>query len=174
MEITNVFKNEREEILKAIINLPKDNCIENFDKYLDLSPEGEFERRYINTLSNNLTKFARKVLRNKYNKLSKEELLEEIIEANMDVPYSYESYCANDEFNEFIENNTDTLCEAYELIKEYMAECYYLLITEIESSKKQNKINNYKKMIEEKENNIKKYENDIKSYKEKLVQLGEE
>ena len=174
MEIKNVFKNEREEILRFITNLPKDSCIENFNKYLDLSPQGEFERRYINTLCNNLKKLGKKVLRNKYDKLSREELLEEIIEANMDAPYSYESYCDNGEFDEFIGNNTDNLEEAYKLIRDYMGECYNLLIAEIDSSKKQNKINNYKKMIEEKENNIKRYENDIKLYKEKLVQLGEE
>lgn len=174
MEINNVFKNEREEILKAITSLPKDNCMENFNKYLELSPEGEFERRYINALNKNLRDFAKKILNNRYNKLSKEELLNIAIEAYIDSPYSYESYRDNDEFDEFIENNTDSLDEAYELIRDYMGECYNILINEIDSSKKQREINNYKNKIKERENYIERYGEEVKKYKEKLVQLEEE
>lgn len=47
MEITNVFKDEREEILKFITNLPKDNCIRNFKKYTNLCPEDDFEKNML-------------------------------------------------------------------------------------------------------------------------------
>lgn len=173
MEINNVFKNEREIIRKAIASLPKDSCIENFDRYLDLSVEGEFERSYIKSLNDNLMKLANKILMNKYSKLSKEELLKVVIDSYIDAPYSCTSYIDNHEFYEFILDNTDSLDEAHMLIKDYMEKCYIELINEIDSSKKQNEINRYKNMIKEKENNIQRYEEDLRRYKEKLVQLGE-
>lgn len=171
MEIKNVFKNEREEILRFITNLPKDNCIENFDRYLDLSPEGDFEKRYIDILNSRCRTLGQSILRNKYSKLSKEKLLEVAIDAHMEAPYSYEAYRDNNEFNEFIENNTDNLEEAYKLIRDYMGECYNILINEIDSSKKQNEIDKCKKMILDREKAIERYQKDLEKYKEELVQL---
>lgn len=133
MKIKNIFKNERKEMLKFITNLPEDNCIENFNKYLDSLSEDDFEKRYIYMLNIKYRTFVETVLKNKYNKMSKEKLIEIITEAYLESPYSYESFRDN---NDFIINNTDNLEEAYRLIRDYMGECYNLLIAEIDSSKK--------------------------------------
>lgn len=174
MEITNVFKDEREGILKFITNLPKDNCIRNFKRYTNLCPEDDFEKKYVNKLNNNLHMLGKTLLKNKYSKLSKEELLKEVIECYIESPYSFEAYCENGELDDFIDYMTDSLEEAYNFIKSYMGECYNELIDEIDSSKKQNEIKSYKKMIKEEENRIERSQKEIKSYKEKLVQLEEE
>ena len=173
MEINKIFKEERKEILEFITNLPEDNCIENFCSYLDSCPENKFEKEYVRKLNYNLRSFGKTILRNKYRNLSQEEMLDIIVDAYMECPYSYDAYRDNGEFEEFIEYNTTCQKEAYTIIKQYMIDIYNELIKTLDKTKAENEIESLKKMIAERESWLDRYNEDIQKYKEKLEKLME-
>lgn len=174
MLINDIFKNQKEEILKKIENLPVYNCINNFDKYLSQSPNDDFEYKYINLLCRNREDLAKKVISKYYSKLSKDELLEELIKANIDAPYSFESYFENNELTDFFSNHNHNDADAHELIKEYMLNQYNNLIAELELPAKEEKRNIIIKSIENIEKAIKDNKKELIDLRSKLVELDEE
>ena len=173
MEINKIFKEERKEILEFVTNLPEDNCIENFCNYLDSCPENKFEKDYVRKLNYNLRSFGETILRNKYKNLSQEKMLDIIVDAYMECPYSYDAYRNNGEFEEFIDYNTTCQREAYIFIKQYMIDMYNKLIKDLDKTKTEKEIEGLKKMIAERESTLNRYNEDIQKYKEKLEKLIE-
>lgn len=172
MIINNIFTNKKEEILKVIEALPAHNCIENFIKYIDVKTEDKFEEMYVEKLKRNIEDLAREILRSKFSKLEKEELLKELIEANIEGPYTFICYYDNGEIEDFFSNNGYNDVDAHPLIKNYMLKEYNSLCDKLEKNHQEEKIDRINKTIEEKRRMLSLYEKDIADLKNQLEELN--
>lgn len=174
MEINNVFKNEKDELLERIENLPVFNCIQNFDKYLNTKADSDFERRYITSLNNNIEDLGREILIKNYESLEKEELLKKLVLAHIDAPYSFMSYFENEEIPEFFDNYGYNDADAHSIIKKYMIDEYKKLVDTVEQTSKNQRRKAIEKLIEEAEQTLNRYEKNLIEYRNELVELDKE
>lgn len=172
MIINNIFTNKKEEILKAIETLPSHNCITNFVKYIDVKAEDKFEEMYVERLRRNIEDLAREVFKQKFSKLEKEELLKELIDANIEGPYTFICYYDNGEIEDFFNNNGYNDVDAHSLIKDYMLKEYNLLCDKLEMNLQEEKIDRINKVIEEKRRMLSLYEQDIIQLTNELKELN--
>lgn len=174
MEINKIFKDEKEGLLERIENLPVFNCIKNFESYLNVKADSDFERKYIIALDNNIIDLAKEIIIKHYESLSKEELLNKLVIAHIDSPYSFYSYYDNNELSEFFDNYGYNDADAHELIKEYMLNQYKILVNKLRLTNKEERMDSIVKSIEDIEKVIKDKQKKLIDLRNELVELDEE
>jgi len=171
MKINDIFKNEKNEILKGIENLPVFNCIDNFVQYIDQSTTDKFEQLYIRALREEIEDLGREVIKRELSSLKEDELMEKLVSAYIDPPYSFQSYYDNDELVDFFENNKLNDADAHPLIKEYMLRQYNILVQQLDMKSEEKSIISIQEKIAEKERILRNYEEDIVKLKRSLNEI---
>lgn len=104
MVITEVFKDEVEIIKKGIASIQSENCIERYAQYLERYTDSTgLEREYITELKRNSFKFLKGMIRKSYEKLSKEEILNKLMDKIDDSDCSLETNLYDNGFVEVAE-----------------------------------------------------------------------
>lgn len=83
MIIENIFRDKFQIIRNAIEQMPVENCLNNFTKYLLTERQGnqidEFEKKYIELLREGGEEFVLGIYADYYNSLTKEELVKQLL-----------------------------------------------------------------------------------------------
>jgi len=174
MKITEVFTDEIAKIQEVVNNIPMENCISNFGKYID-SPSFEgatdFEQKYIRKLRCHLGEFVVKIFMKKHEGKDREQLLEEIKREYMGQGYGIITNWAYWAYNVSMEDifweYSDS--ELYESIKEYMQNTLEVVREELLKTKNEKEAERLRKTIEQSENSVK---NTLKSIEKMKAQLA--
>lgn len=184
MKITEVFTDEIAKIQEVVNNMPMENCISNFDKYIDSSSfEGatDFEQKYIQKLRYHLGEFVVEIFMKKHKGKDREQLLEEIKREYMGQGYgditswaynawAYNAgmgdiFCMEDIFWKYSDS------ELYESIKEYMRNTLEVVRKELLKTKNEKEAERLRKTIEQSENSVKNTLESIEKMKAQLANL---
>jgi len=171
MKITEVFTDEIAKIQEVVNNMPMENCISNFDKYID-SPSFEgatdFEQKYIRKLRCHLGEFAVGIFMKKHKDKDREQLLEEIKREYMGQGYGdITNWVYNASMEDIFWEYSDS--ELYESIKEYMQNTLEVVRKELLKTKNEKEAERLRKTIEQSENSVK---NTLKSIEKMKAQLA--
>jgi len=171
MKITEVFTDEIAKIQEVVNNMPMENCISNFDKYID-SPSFEgatdFEQKYIRKLRCHLGEFAVGIFMKKHKDKDREQLLEEIKREYMGQGYGdITNWVYNASMEDIFWEYSDS--ELYESIKEYMQNTLEVVREELLKTKNEKEAERLRKTIEQNENSVK---NTLKSIEKMKAQLA--
>ena len=178
MKITEVFTDEIAKIQEVVNNMPMENCISNFDKYID-SPSFEgatdFEQKYIRKLRCHLGEFAVGILMKKHKDKDREQLLEEIKREYMGQGYGEIVVTIGDNLSGAYNTSMEDIfweysdSELHEAIKEYMQNTLEVVRKELLKTKNEKEAERLRKTIEQSENSVK---NTLKSIEKMKAQLA--
>ena len=173
MKITEVFTDEIAKIQEVVNNIPMENCISNFDKYID-SPSFEgatdFEQKYIRKLRCHLGEFAVGIFMKKHKDKDREQLLEEIKREYMGQGYGdITNWAYNASMEDIFWEYSDS--ELHEAIKEYMQNTLEVVRKELLKTKNEKEAERLRKTIEQSENSVKNTLESIEKMKAQLANL---
>ena len=176
MKIKEVFKNEQEDLLKAINELPQYNCIDNFFDYLQKTPEKDqdncytLEGLFIKKLNEDINDFLKDIAKDFYKNKSKEEVIETLI-ATLEEGSPSMDYCLECGDGSYLIDDYCTEEEAYPLIKQFMLNTLNSIIKERNEKSKEKRIKILKNTINTLSSNIGISQQCLKEAQEELDNL---
>lgn len=176
MKIDEVFKNEQEDLLKAINNLPQYNCIDNFFDYIQKAPAKDpdncytLEGLFIKELSENVNQFIKDIAKDFYENKSKEKIIETLIDL-LEEGSSSMDYCIECGDGSYLITDYYTEEEAYPLIKEFMLKTLNSIFKKRNENDRNKRIETLKNTINYSSKNIENSKKNLKKAQEELDKL---
>lgn len=174
VQIKDYFtKPTAQEIYDVINNIQPESCIDNFCNYMmdDLTKEAsEFERAFKSYLSKHLTDFLTDITKKAINKMSKEELIDQISIAYIEGTTNIEQvsdYCDADSYAGYIEQfYTDT--DFYPIVKQFLNNSFNEVNKNMDLNKYDSQIRSLKEKIEISKNTIERNQKTLEELQIKL------
>lgn len=173
MELTKIvstYSQNTEEITAQIQKLTTGNCIDVFIDYMDKairSDKGsvsEYEKGYMKKLDYCINRFAKAVVREELEGLTRDELFDKVVHMQLEGTYSFDSMYENGDIHEFLTGSPLNSEKMLTLIKHFMITCLREYNDELEKSKRE-------KEREVVEHRIEDYNRSIRYYVEQIEKL---
>lgn len=174
LRIETIMVKGYDKIRESIVEFNSENCIVNFGRYVCVDFEEiscDLERRYVKELNENLEDLCLEIFIDKMKTLTKEELIDKIVNIQKYGTYSFEERYDSD-YIEFLKDNIEDE-KAYDYIYRYMKKTLDDLIEKDKETANKLKIKNLKKEIENYSESIKSFTDKIKQKEQLLNELLE-
>lgn len=167
MKINEIFRNEVEEVSKTIDKIQLEGCLKKYCDYIDTDKNSlsDFERKYVELLSERRVDFAVSLFKSAYSKMTVEELLDKITGFLYDGTYALNDSCYDDMYDSLSWKFNDA--DVYEAIQKEMQECLDELIEQANKKsptpeeKREQEMERLRKLIKTKQEEIENIKDQI-------------
>lgn len=169
---TLISQGTKDKILQLINKLPVQDCINFYCEYKTRSSNDIFEQKFISNLYNGTEEFAKLIIKKKYDKYSKEELMTIMQDLYIHGSYSLDSSMDNNEERLFYESWFND-ADLYELIKQELLNKFYETNKQLNLTKQEEEISLLKENIAINKSRIQRETKKLQEYEEQLAKLLE-